>query len=69
MAGDAKIELPMEGNEHEVDLAFNPDFLIDVLRVTTAEALNLEFSDFNRPVLLKSEEGYLNLVMPISSGA
>jgi DNA polymerase-3 subunit beta len=68
LAGDAKIELSIEGNEHEVDLSFNPEFLIEVLRVTAAETLNIEFSDFNRPVLLKSEEGYLNLVMPISTG-
>jgi len=67
IAGDAKIELKVEGNEHEIDVAINPEFLLDVLRVTVSETLDIEFMDFNRPILIKSEEGYVNVVMPISA--
>lgn len=67
VAGEAKIELKVEGNEHEIDVAFNPEFLLDVLRVTVSETLDIEFMDFNRPVLIKSEEGYVNVIMPISA--
>ena len=67
MAGNAEIEMEVENEGDLVEIAFNPDFLVDVLRVTSEPKFDLIYMDFNRPVLLKSEENYLNLIMPISA--
>ena len=65
-AGDAQIQIPIEQDE-ELEIAVNPEFLIDLLRVSDNENIVLEFMDFNRPLVIKPAEGYVNVIMPISA--
>ena len=65
-AGDAQIQIGVEQDE-EMEIAVNPEFLIDLLRVSDNEDIVLEFMDFNRPLVIKPAEGYLNVIMPISA--
>jgi len=66
VTGDAQIQIVIEQKE-ELDIAVNPEFLIDILRVSDEENIVLEFMDFNRPLLIKPVEGYINVIMPISA--
>lgn len=62
------MEIAYDG-EH-VDIAFNPDFVLDVLRHVTSERVCLVLKDAMNPGLLKPyteapEDNYLNVIMPI----
>ena len=60
----------MEFEGGNIDIAFNPDYVIEVLRRIETEKLCLVLKDGSSPGLLKpyeekSSHQYLNVVMPI----
>lgn len=67
--GEYEEEMPIEYTGEEVEIAFNPDFLLDVLRHIDSEKTFLVLKDATSPGLFKpngeSENQYLNVVMPI----
>lgn len=66
-AGRSKIELPLEYDGKNIDINFNPAFVVDMLRILGAdESLVLEMVDGNNPALFKAGENYCYLVMPLS---
>lgn len=69
LSGQAEIELPVDYQGGEMEIAFNPEFLLDLLRVVSQDSLVFEFTEADKPVVIRAEEGYLNLVMPITSVA
>ncbi len=67
-AGDAEVETPVEYKGEPIEIGFNPQFLIDVLRVITAEEFDLELGQSDRPGVIKSGTGFLYVLMPINLG-
>ena len=65
-AGDAKIELDIAYDGAELDIAFNPQFLIDFLKVAGTDAITIEMKDKDKPAVFKTDTHYLYLVMPVS---
>lgn len=68
--GEYEEEMAVQYEGEHIEIAFNPDFLLDVLRRVDAEKVCLSLKDGGNPGLLKPyiEEGsdkYLNVVMPI----
>ncbi len=68
--GEYEEELPAEYDGENVEIAFNPDFLLDVLRHIDAERTCLVLRDASSPGLVKPyteapTDKYLNVVMPI----
>ncbi len=68
--GEYEEEMPVDYEGESVEIAFNPDFLLDVVRRITSEKLALQFKDAMSPGLLKPyteapEDDYLNVIMPI----
>ena len=50
-----------------MDINFNPQFVVDMLRILDAdESLVLEMIDGNNPALFKAGDNYQYLVMPLS---
>ena len=65
-AGEAKenVEINYEG-EDEVNVAFNPYFFLEPLKVMDCDMVNIEFGKQYNPVKLTGEEGFLYMLMPM----
>lgn len=65
-AGEAEVNFACKYDGGEVEIGFNPQFLIDALKVTDADEITFELSAPNRPGLLKGGEGFLYVIMPVN---
>jgi DNA polymerase-3 subunit beta len=66
-SGRSRVELPVGFEAKPIDINFNPEFLIDMLKVLPPDAdLELDLIDGASPALFRSGEGYLYLVMPLT---
>jgi DNA polymerase-3 subunit beta len=66
--GDAQVEMALDYRGEPISIGFNPQFLIDALRVISAADFELELGDPDRPGLLKSGKDFLYVLMPINLG-
>jgi DNA polymerase-3 subunit beta len=64
--GDAQIEMSIDYSGGPIEIGFNPQFLVDVLRVIKADEFTLELGDADRPGLIKSGGNFLYIVMPVN---
>ena len=60
------VDIQLEGEP--VDIAFNPVFLLDALKVIQAESLVLELNASNKPALLRAGADFTYVVMPVDLG-
>ncbi|MDD5458415.1 MAG: DNA polymerase III subunit beta [Phycisphaerae bacterium] len=65
-AGDAEIKMSVDYDGEPIDIGFNPQFMIDVLRVVGTPEFELELGQSDRPGLIKSGKDFLYVLMPIS---
>jgi len=68
--GEYHEDMPVEYDGDEVEIAFNPDFILDVLRRTDGDKVVLQLKDSMSPGVLKPYteapvDGYVNVIMPI----
>ncbi len=66
--GDAQIEMRIEYSGEPIEIGFNPQFLIDVLRVMKTPDFEMELGQADRPGLIKSGTDLLYVLMPINLG-
>ena len=65
--GRSKVEMPIEYEGKAIDIAFDPKFLTEMLRVLNPDdALALELTDGNSVALFRAGEHYSYIVMPLS---
>lgn len=64
--GEARIELGTSYTGGPFDIGFNPDFIIDVLKVIAKDKITLELKQPDTAGLIRDEQGYLSLIMPIN---
>jgi DNA polymerase-3 subunit beta len=64
--GDAQIQMPIEYEGEPIEIGFNPQFLLDVLRVIKAETFDLHLGQSDRPGMIKSGSNFLYIVMPVN---
>jgi DNA polymerase-3 subunit beta len=65
--GRSKVELPIEYDGKAIEIAFDPKYLTEMLRVLNPEdALVLELIDGNSVALFRLGENYSYIVMPLS---
>ena len=65
-AGRSKVELPIEYDHKPIALGFNPQYMIEMLKVLPADAeLTADLIDEKTPVLFHSGANYKYLVMPL----
>lgn len=67
-AGAAEVSMPVEYGGEPIDIGFNPQFLIDVLRAIRAPDFELELGQSDRPGLIKNGADFLYVLMPINLG-
>ena len=66
--GDARVDMPIGYKGEPIEIGFNPQFLIDVLRVIKTPEFELELGQPDRPGLIKSGTNFLYVLMPINLG-
>jgi DNA polymerase-3 subunit beta len=66
--GDAQVDMPIGYKGEPIEIGFNPQFLIDVLRVIKTPEFELELGQADRPGLIKSGTNFLYVLMPINLG-
>ena len=66
--GDAQVDMPINYKGEPIDIGFNPQFLIDVLRVIKTPEFEFELGQPDRPGLIKSGTNFLYVLMPINLG-
>jgi len=65
--GRSKVELAIDYDGKAVDIAFDPKFLTEMLRVLNPDdALTLELSDGSSVALFRCGENYSYIVMPLT---
>ncbi len=64
--GDAEIAMEVEYKGEPIEIGFNPQFLVDVLRVIREDSFELQLGQADRPGLIKSGANYVYIVMPVS---
>ncbi|AQQ72112.1 DNA polymerase III subunit beta [Limihaloglobus sulfuriphilus] len=62
--GDAQINLPVDYTDDQLVIGFNPQYLIDVLRVADQDQVTLEFKTSDRPGVVKLGSKYIYIIMP-----
>jgi DNA polymerase-3 subunit beta len=65
-SGEATINFPCKFEGADVEIGFNPIFLVDALRVVNTDEVSLEMLAPNRPGLLKSGDDFLYVIMPVN---
>ena len=67
--GDGTDFVDVDFSGDAFDVSFNPQFLVDPLRITGAETIKFKLNDPLNPVALEAEEGFINVIMPIRKKA
>ena len=64
--GDAQIDMAVEYGGGPIEIGFNPQFLIDVLRVIRADEFELHLGEADRPGMIKTGGEFIYIVMPVN---
>lgn len=65
-AGEAEVRFACKFDGGDVEIGFNPAFLVDALRVVDTDEVAFEMTAANRPGLLKAGNDFLYVIMPVS---
>jgi DNA polymerase-3 subunit beta len=63
--GEAREALPIAYDEKSVEIAFNPQFLVDPFKVLASDEIFFEFKDEFSPGIIKTNDTFLCVVMPL----
>ncbi len=63
--GEVKEELAVEYKGKEITIGFNPNYLIDALRVIDTERVHLEVVDAEKPGVIRVGKEYIYVVLPM----
>ena len=66
--GDAQVDMPTDYKGEPMEIGFNPQFLLEVLRVIRTPEFDLELGESDRPGVIKSGTNFLYVLMPINLG-
>jgi len=65
--GEAEIQVELPKYEGEpIDIGFNPQFILDALKVIQADQVTFDFKAPNKPGVLRTGSNYLYVVMPVN---
>jgi DNA polymerase III subunit beta len=65
-SGEATINFPCKFEGVDVEIGFNPLFVVDALKVVDTDEISLEMTAPNRPGLLKAGPNFLYVIMPVN---
>jgi DNA polymerase-3 subunit beta len=65
-SGEATVNFPARYEGADVEVGFNPAFLIEALKVVGTDDISLEMTAPNRPCLLRGGPDFLYVIMPVN---
>lgn len=65
-AGEATVNFACKFEGSDVEIGFNPQFLVDALKIVDSDEISLELTAPNRPGLLKGGANFLYVIMPVN---
>lgn len=63
--GETELEIPANYDGQEVEICFNPDYVLDVLKVSDNDVIVIELKDNNSAAIFRTGYDQLNVVMPV----
>jgi DNA polymerase-3 subunit beta len=66
--GDAQVEMTIDYKGQPIEIGFNPQFVMDALKVMPEPEFELELGQPDRPGLIKCGKDFLYVLMPINLG-
>ena len=66
--GDAQVDMMIDYKGEPIEIGFNPQFLLDALRVIKTGDFELELGQADRPGVIKSGANFLYVLLPINLG-
>ena len=67
-AGEASVKCKVDYQGQPLEIGFNPQYIMDALKVIGEATCTLEMQETNKPGLLKSGTDFQYVVMPVSLG-
>ncbi|HOD80200.1 MAG: DNA polymerase III subunit beta [Planctomycetes bacterium ADurb.Bin126] len=67
-AGEAEVTCPITLEGEPVDIAFNPVFLLDALRVAGTDQISFEMNAGNKPAMIRAGNDFVYVLMPVDLG-
>ncbi len=64
--GESHVEFPVPFADDPIEVGFNPQYLMDALKVIDGDRFTLEIKDESSPGVLREGESFTYVVMPIS---
>jgi len=65
--GEAEINVEMKSFDgDDIEIGFNPAFIIDALKVLPGEEVMIEMKAPNKPGMIKSGNDFVYVVMPVN---
>lgn len=64
--GEAQINMSIDYDDGEAEIGFNPQYILEMLRVVDVEQIHFEFSDGKKPGLIRAGKDFLYVVMPVT---
>jgi len=65
--GEAEVRIPVEKFDGEaIDIGFNPQFVLDALKVADTDQVTLEFKAPSKPGVLRTGPHFLYVLMPVN---
>ena len=65
--GEAEIKVEVSKYDGEpIDIGFNPQFVLDALKVVEAEEISIEFKAANKPGVIRTGPEFLCVIMPVN---
>jgi DNA polymerase-3 subunit beta len=65
-AGEATITFPCKYEGADLEIGFNPSFLVEALRVVNTDEIGFEMSAGNRPGLIRAGANFQYVIMPVN---
>ena len=63
--GEAEVTCPVAFDGEAMNIAFNPAFLLDALRVVDTDEVAIEMNAANKPAMMKAGTDFLYVLMPV----
>jgi len=65
-AGDAEIRMPVEYKGEEFSIGFNPNYILEMLRIVEEDETLWEFTESGKPGLIRVGRHFLYVIMPVT---
>jgi DNA polymerase-3 subunit beta len=67
-AGEATVTCPVKFDGEGIEIAFNPAFLTEALRVIETDEITMGMNAGNKPAIIRSGNDFLYVLMPVDIG-